>query len=294
MEKNNEGKVLGKRVEYPKGYCPEVLVAVPRSQNREVYGIYEPEGLFCGYDIWHAYEASFIRNNGMPVVGILKIVYSATSRYIVESKSLKLYFGSFNMMALGDDLAESISRFTDLVTSDLNELLDTKVEVCFYQAQPANRPFDFNEYTVLEETSGLRDVSFSNYQEHPAYLSEHLSEIRGELKVGSHLLKSNCKITNQPDWGSIYIHLLANSRPSETDLLKYIVSLRNENHFHEEVCEMVYKRLWDLFSPEVLAVSCLYTRRGGIDICPIRANCPEYLPEFLPQAGVLTERGFRQ
>ena len=117
---------------------------------------------------------------------------------------------------------------------------------------------------------------------------------RGEIKVCSHLLRSNCKITKQPDWGSIYIHIQADCLPDHASLLKYIVSLRNENHFHEEICEMTYKRLWDLFHPEILAVSCIYTRRGGIDICPSRANQAEYLPEHLQAPEILTRKLLRQ
>ena len=94
---SEEAKLLGKSISYPKSYSPEILVAVPRSLNREIYGIYEPDKLFCGYDVWHAYEASFLLNNGMPITGILKIVYLSTSKFIVESKSLKLYLGSYNI-----------------------------------------------------------------------------------------------------------------------------------------------------------------------------------------------------
>ena len=136
-------------------------------------------------------------------------------------------------------------------------------------------------------------LQFSVYQENPALLTENIQEA-GELKVCSHLLKSNCKITRQPDWGSLYIHLKGRTQPAYASLLKYIVSLRNENHFHEEICEMTFKRLSDLFQPEILMVSCLYTRRGGIDICPCRANKPDYLPHYLPQADILTQRNFRQ
>lgn len=289
-----EDKVLGKKVDYPKTYCPEILVAVPRSLNREIYGIYEPEALFCGYDSWHAYEASFILNNGMPVAGMLKIVYPSTSPCIVESKSLKLYLGSYNMTPLGDTVEEGVNRFTQQVTEDLNRVLSTQVEVCFFSKEPSGTaPFDFGDYRILEEQIAPQDIRFSIYQEHPHYLQENIRSQGGDLKIASHLLKSNCKITNQPDWGSIYIHIKGKQLPDDKSILKYIVSLRNENHFHEEICEMTYKRLYDLFDPEILMVTCLYTRRGGIDICPARANAPEYLPSFLPQASLLTKRPLR-
>ena len=288
-----EDKLLGKQVEYPQHYCPAILVAVPRRLNREIYGIDHPDHLFCGYDSWHAYEASFILDNGIPVAGMLKITYPASSPSIVESKSLKLYLGSFHMEALGKTLGQAVDRFVATVAADLSALLCTEVKVHFYEDVPSFLPFDFNDYTLLEKEPDTYALQFSVYQENPALLTENIQEA-GELKVCSHLLKSNCKITRQPDWGSLYIHLKGRTHPAYASLLKYIVSLRNENHFHEEICEMTFKRLSDLFQPEILMVSCLYTRRGGIDICPCRANKPDYLPHYLPQADILTQRNFRQ
>ena len=115
-----EDKLLGKQVEYPQHYCPAILVAVPRRQNREIYGIDHPDHLFCGYDSWHAYEASFILDNGIPVAGMLKITYPASSPSIVESKSLKLYLGSFHMEALGKTLGQAVDRFVATVAADLS------------------------------------------------------------------------------------------------------------------------------------------------------------------------------
>ena len=293
---SEESKLLGKTIAYPEVYCPEILVAVPRKLNRENYGIHQANNLFCGYDCWHAYEASFILANGMPVSGVLKIVYPSTSPDIVESKSLKLYLGSYNMTVMGKTRTEGIGHFIRQVKEDLDKLLSTEVQVCFFQEPPSGLPFDFKDYKVLENHIQPEEINFSIYQEHPAYLNENIKEEQssGEIKVCTHLLKSNCKITRQPDWGSIYIHLKGKKLPDELSLLKYIVSLRCENHFHEEICEMTFKRLSDIFEPEILMVSCLYTRRGGIDICPVRANAREYLPFSLPQAHLLTQRSFRQ
>jgi len=290
-----ESKLLGQKVEYPKTYCPDILVAVPRNLNREIYDIHSPDSLFKGYDCWHAYEASFITQQGMPVTGLLKLVYPANSNFLVESKSLKLYLGSFNMYQLGADIREGIGLFCQIVKEDLQKLLQTSVDVVFHSKVSAFLPFDFNNYEILEYDSNLnRNLRFSIYQEHPAYLTEHPENSDKELRVGTHLLKSNCKITNQPDWGSLYIRFKGIRRPAKTDLLKYIVSIRNENHFHEEICEMIFKRLTDAYQPDILMVSCLYTRRGGIDICPVRANKSEYLPHFLPDAHLLTQKTFRQ
>lgn len=294
MEAN---QVLGKNIEYPKQYCPEILVAVPRRENREKYGITHPGSLFCGFDTWHAYEASFLLDNGLPLAGILKIVYPATSPSIVESKSLKLYLASYNMEKMGKTPDEAIRKYTRQITHDLATLLQTDIECHFHTPSglTATLPsgFDFEGYRILEQDlSGL--TAITAYEEKPSLLEENALGIPGELKAGSHLLRSNCKITRQPDWGSIYIYLRGDCLPAEASLLKYIVSLRNENHFHEEICEMVYKRLTDTFHPEALAVTCLYTRRGGIDICPARASEPSLLPSFLQRPALLSIPAFRQ
>lgn len=291
---SEEGKLLGKRVEYPLNYSPKILEAVPRSLNREIYGIREGDGLFCGWDCWHCYECSFLLDYGVPVAGVLKIVYPADSQYIVESKSLKLYLGSFNMMAMGAEAEEAIECFQERVERDLGKLLGTEVSTWFYERAPEEMPFDFEDYRIAEELTNIRKLWATDYQESPDLLTEDTLPGVRELRVGSHLLKSNCKITNQPDWGSVFVRMRADRLPSLEGFLRYVISLRRENHFHEEICEMIYKRLWDLFSPRELAVCCLYTRRGGIDICPCRASSASYLPEFLPQADVLTKRSFRQ
>lgn len=289
-----EEKLLGKNIGYPETYDPDILVAVPRRINRETYQINEPDRLFVGFDCWHAYEVSFLTQKGLPVVGLLKLVYSAASEFLVESKSFKLYLASFNNMLLGKTPEESSRIFTATVEADLEHLLHSKVKASFFFETPSERPFDFKGFELLEARPESRNTTFTSYQENPLLLEEKINRSGGELKVGTHLLKSNCRITRQPDWGSLYVHIKAPQLPDKTALLKYIVSLRNENHFHEEICEMTFKRLTDFFSPEILMVACLYTRRGGIDICPVRANKTQYLPAYLPSIEFLTQKTFRQ
>lgn len=289
-----EDQLLGKNVGYPVVYCPEILVAVPRRLNREIYQIDSPASLFCGYDAWHAYEAGFLNGNGMPVAGILKLVYPASSEYLVESKSLKLYLGSFQMTPLGKGTAEGISLYTDRIQKDLSHLLQAEVKACFFPHPVRREMSDFHNYSILENDPRAEETVFSVYQERPGLLQQNRPVSGVELKIGSHLLKSNCKITRQPDWGSVYIRIKGKVLPDEMGLLQYLVSLRNENHFHEEICEMIYKRLMDFYQPEILMVACLYTRRGGIDICPVRANEKEFLPPLLGESAILTTGEFRQ
>lgn len=289
---SSEGKFLGKQVEYPQEYAPEMLVAVPRHFNRTQYDLHENNLPFIGFDVWHAYELSFLTNNGLPVTGLLKVVYPATSKSIVESKSFKLYLNSFNMHGFGNTMQEGLEEVLSVIKKDLSQLLDTDITLHFFRQDSAKTAFDFADYQVLENLNNADAIKFEHYNEQPDLLQP--SDISGELKVASHLLRSNCKITNQPDWGSAYIYMKGNQLPTDESLLQYIVSIRNENHFHEEICEMLYKRLWDIFRPDELAVTCIYTRRGGIDICPVRVSHKKLLPYNLTAAAVLSQKLLRQ
>ncbi|MCU4156922.1 NADPH-dependent 7-cyano-7-deazaguanine reductase QueF [Carboxylicivirga sp. A043] len=288
----NEGKFLGKQVDYPQQYAPEMLVAVPRHFNREQYQLEESNLPFIGYDVWHAYELSFLTNKGLPVTGLLKVVYPATNVSIVESKSFKLYLNSFNMHRFGNTAEKGLKDVLTTINNDLNQLLETDVQLSFFKHMQYEAAYDFSDYVVIEDTVNTDSIQFTRYNEAPELLCK--TDNHGELKIASHLLRSNCKITNQPDWGSCFIHIKGASLPDKSDLLKYLVSIRNENHFHEEICEMIYKRLWDIFEPEELAVSCIYTRRGGIDICPVRVSHAHLLPQQLTNPSVLSEKLLRQ
>lgn len=279
FESNIEATHLGKKSSYRQFYDPSVLVAVPRRLNREQYQIEEDRLPFLGVDVWHAYEFSFLLENGFPVVGILKIVYPCTSEFLVESKSLKLYLNSFNMSRYGQSVAEGVALTTAKVKEDLQRLLCCPVELSFFYHFDQHASTDFGEYEILEHTIDIQEMQLTHFTENLELLKK--SDTGGEVEWGSHLLRSNCKITFQPDWGSIYLHMKAEVLPTPESFLAYLISLRNENHFHEEICEMVFKRLNDLFAPQELTVTCLYTRRGGIDINPVRSLNGKKLPEIL-------------
>jgi len=289
---SNEGKLLGKQVDYPQQYTPEILVAVPRHFNREQYQLDANSLPFIGYDAWHGYELSFLTNKGLPVTGLLKVVYSATNPSIVESKSFKLYLNSFNMHRFGNTANEGLSLVLGAIKKDLSQLLETEVNVGFFKTKHINSTCDFTDYEILEENAGVDNISFDHFTEAPHLLST--SEGGGSLQIATHLLRSNCKITHQPDWGSTFIYIKSQQLPSKEGLLKYLVSIRNENHFHEEICEMIYKRLWDTFRPEELSTTCIYTRRGGIDICPTRASHQHLLPQYLIDVEQLSSKLLRQ
>ena len=270
------GKVGGEG--YSDQYNPELLVKVPRYLNREGYGLTGEE--FVGVDTWNAYEVSAITTKGQPVAGMLKIVCPADSSHHVESKSIKLYLNSFNMTRIGDTAADCIKGIEARVKRDLDELLETNTTVTFFSEGDGTPDLMF-DYPNLDTLTNLDEIDFTAFQSDASQLEEQTAYGgTKELKVRSSLLRSNCRVTNQPDWGDVFIYIKGEKVPTHESIAKYIVSHRTVSHFHEEICEMIYAHLTEAFKPEQLMVACLYTRRGGIDINPIRASHSMLIPEF--------------
>ena len=271
------GKVSGDG--YKDSYSPELLVKVPRYLNREGYGLTSDS--FVGVDTWNCYEVSAITTKGQPVAGMLKIVCPSNSEYHVESKSIKLYLNSFNMTRIADNARDCISGIEARVKRDLDELLETNTTVSFYASDEEGEAISFEDYRDLGDIVDLDQIDFTAFKSDSDQLAiEDNSDDPIEVKLKSNLLRSNCRVTNQPDWGDVFIKMVGKKVPSADSLAKYIVSHRTVSHFHEEICEMVYKHLTDAYEPEQLMVSCLYTRRGGLDINPVRASHSSLIPEF--------------
>lgn len=273
--------ILGKDASTPEKYDASLLFRIPRSENRERYGIDDSQLPFVGVDVWNCYEVSFLTANGLPVSRMMKLIYPCESEFLVESKSLKLYLNSFNMERFGTSVTDAVSSVTEIIHTDLSRFLETNVDVnLFSDESPKQIPFPDligKQLVDLIPENKLEAIEFSHYLETPALLTGTLSEGIHEYGFRSDLLRSNCRVTNQPDWGDLFVRI---STPYEIDLssiVAYMVSFRKENHFHEEVVEMIYKRLHDTFTPEKLVVAAMYTRRGGIDINPVRASHPELL-----------------
>jgi len=283
------GKVGGDG--YSDQYNPELLVKIPRYLNREGYGLTGKE--FVGVDVWNAYEVSAITTKGQPVAGMLKIVCPSDSEFHVESKSIKLYLNSFNMTKIGNTAADCIAGIEARVKRDLDELLDTDTTVSFYASEFETEPLSFSDsYQDLSDITNLDDIDFTAFKSDSSQLEA--SEVGGSLTVRSNLLRSNCRVTNQPDWGDVFIYIEGDEVPTTASLAKYIVSHRTVSHFHEEICEMIYAHLTERFKPEQLMVSCLYTRRGGIDINPIRATHKMLIPEFFTNPNYTIRKTLRQ
>ncbi|MGQ4005282.1 NADPH-dependent 7-cyano-7-deazaguanine reductase QueF [Francisellaceae bacterium CB300] len=252
----------------PEQIDSSLLVAIPRIYNRETHNI--DAKLFNGFDTWNCYELSTLNAKGRPFSGIMKIFFPADSTNIVESKSLKLYLNSFNLCRLksvsNDDLKVELET---IITQDLQKYIDdNRIKLKIYDSNSSNLIQEPIEHTEFENIDNL-DIDIDENQDESSH-SINISDQTGTLKIHSTLLRSNCRVTNQPDWGDVYIHIKANKLPSKESLLQYIVSMRKEQHFHEEICENIYNDLYLQFNPTELLVQCLYTRRGGIDINPIR------------------------
>lgn len=277
-----------------------LLVAIPRQLNRDHYGI-NPDTKMVGYDTWNAYEVSFLLDNGFPVNCVAKIIYSSDSECIVESKSLKLYLNSYNMQKMGATFDDAYVNAVGMMTEHLSEALDTTVSVDLFIEQHLYEiePHDafIGTFPLLEDVLDVDKMEFPWYNEDPTIIQFDDETNETVMNFKSVSLRSNCRVTNQPDWGDVYVHIEGDNLPTYESMLQYIVSMRKENHFHEEICECIYKRLLDKFEPKRLLVGCLYTRRGGIDINPVRATDIDTLLRFsgaLMTPGILVNKTMRQ
>jgi len=288
---NNIDKVLGQRVDSPTTYTPEILVREERQRNRTHLDLKNGFLPFVGHDIWNGYECSALTDNGLPVTCVAKVVYSAENDFIVESKSMKLYWNSFNMQKMGKNTKEVLKNIKQTASKDLSLLLETDVKVELFpqtvdKETNVQRDAWYNNYNqefwpVLEKTKGAEKIEFTVFNEDAKLLQVNDQITDVSYRCMSTLLRSNCKITKQPDSGDIFIYYKGSKAVTEKSLLEWIVSFRNECHFHEEICEAAYKRLWDLLEPDELLVTCFYARRGGWDIVPTRASSKKLLDKRL-------------
>ena len=286
LDNKNISKHLGQSSQYKSEYDASLLVREPRSSNRKHLGIKEKSLPFIGCDVWNGYEVSALTNNGVPVCGVAKVVYPSDSKYIVESKSMKLYWNTFNMTKMGDTFDKVVKSLEETASKDLSKYLQTDVRVTVFPTSDTfsnDNPYTDKNYKRLENTNEIDAESYyvDVYSETASLLeTKHLNSTNKPYKVMSSLLKSNCRVTSQPDWGDVFISLEGTRHPSDKELLKYIISFRDECHFHEEICETIFTRLNNTFEPRSLMVACLYVRRGGWDINPIRTTHEYLIDEF--------------
>jgi len=259
-----EHSPLGKSTAYADRYDPSLLFAIPRADKRAEIGVTEPLP-FHGVDIWNAYELSWLDPRGKPVVALAEFRVPAVSPNIIESKSFKLYLNGFAQ----EHIADAATLVTTL-THDLSAAAGAEVGVQLTDARAA-------AYAVTDLDGYLLDsqsIDIDHYGPPQAdFLRVDHDGSPTHETVVSHLLRSNCPVTGQPDWGSVQIAY--RGPPIEhTGLLRYLVSFRNHNEFHEQCVERIFVDLMQRCAPQQLSVYARYTRRGGLDINPFRSSVP--------------------
>lgn len=262
---------LGENTEYSSQYNPDLLQAVPRSLNRDDLAIDQQHLPFVGEDVWYGFELSWLNPKGKPVVAVAEFRFSCRSENIVESKSFKLYLNSFNQTKF-----DTIKSVEQRLIADLSAITNSSAQVRLFGVEHCPELFianKVNECVCIDS----EDISIETYQYDAELLSsamdaatQHNDDIIDEALV-SHLLKSNCLITNQPDWASIYISYRG-KKINHGVLLKYLISFRQHSEFHEQCVERIYCDLQKYCQPEELTVFARYTRRGGLDINPFRSS----------------------
>lgn len=263
---------LGKQTEYPQQYAPEVLFAVPRADNRAQIGITGSELPFSGFDHWRAYELSWLSSSGKPVVAVADILVPCDSPNLIESKSMKLYFNSLNQKKFAD-----MNAAATRIALDLGEVAGALVQVRLYPCDDAlMHTADLSGGVLLDKL----DVEVTHYQPSPDLLKTG-SGIVDEI-LYSHLFRSNCPITAQPDWGSIVVRYRGRCIDHPA-LLAYLISYRLHEGFHEHCVEQMFQDILRVCKPDSLTVSINFLRRGGLEINPLRSSEPDVVMEALPR-----------
>lgn len=256
---------LGKPASYLAEYEPALLFPIARQGKRDELGLGSGLGTlpFFGVDIWNAYELSWLNLRGKPQVAIATITVPADSPNIIESKSLKLYLNSFNQTRLA-----GTDALLQLLRADLSAGFGAPVQV----ALTLPESFGALKFGELEgQLLDRLDIEVSDYTPNPALLTADPGVAPVEQTLVSHLLKSNCLVTGQPDWASVQIRYCG-APIDEEGLLCYLIGFRTHNEFHEQCVERIFIDILRHCKPQKLAVYARYTRRGGLDINPWRSN----------------------
>jgi len=260
---------LGKDTGYSDQYDASLLFPIPRSKARGADN--SGELPFVGVDLWTAFEISWLNLDGLPQLAIGEFIFPCTSSAIVESKSFKLYLNSFIQTQFG-----SMEEVSEILSADLSSVTDASVDVVLYEIA------EYNGFKPISEPDGIcidqQSLAIDNYQPEPEFLSADTDSTVTEI-VYSHLLKTNCPVTDQPDWASVYISYTGPAI-DRAGLLKYIVSFRQHQDFHEQCVEKIFTDILQRCAPTELSVYARYMRRGGLDINPFRSTVQTMPPSY--------------
>ncbi|MGY3041091.1 7-cyano-7-deazaguanine reductase [Rhodanobacter sp. TND4EL1] len=259
-----EHSPLGKDTVYADRYDPRLLFPIPRAEKRAEIGVGEVLP-FHGVDIWNAYELSWLDLRGKPQVALAEFHVPAASPHIIESKSFKLYLNGFAQERIAD-----AATLTDTLLHDLSAAAGAVVNVQLHAAHGVSLPVTDLDGHLLDD----QDIDIEHYGPPDAdfLLANRAATPVAETLV-SHLLRSNCPVTGQPDWGSVQI-AYRGAPIDHAGLLRYLVSFRTHNEFHEQCVERIFVDLMERCAPQQLSVYARYTRRGGLDINPFRSSTP--------------------
>ncbi len=264
--------LLGKATSYFEEYNPSVLFPIARNQGRSSLAL--PP--FTGYDLWRVYELTFLLPNGLPQAYMATIRVPCTSPYIVESKSLKLYLGSFCQTIFG-----SPDEVAALITHDLVDILDADIEVKLYKIGAKTMPLISFDSPLLESSVDLPDYKFKSYEVDANLLKLADKDKKDKKSLGvveafhTDLFRSLCPVTGQPDYASIEISY-SGDRFDKLSVLAYLISYRRHQGFHEQCVERIFTDIKNKLKPDELTVTACFTRRGGIDISPVRSNAKTF------------------
>jgi len=282
-------------------FDPSLLVPMPRALARQDYGITGKE--FIGWDVWHCHESTFLLNNGVPVAGTLKIVYSSDSEFMVESKSIKLYLNTFDMCKMGNNLSSAIKKYEKQVSEDLTKALKTTVHVKFHKNHADN-----NSFNPVYDYEDIYDYMGDNiyYMNNIDYSADNTYKITNKIgksgkkskifKFGTNVLRSRCRHTKQKDTGSAYVYLELEPgyEVNVENLLRQILQLREKNEFHEFCSEVLFTKFMGQEGVINCMVTLLYARRGSLDINPVRSSDPSIIPQVMKDVNLYTKKTMGQ
>lgn len=277
--------ILGQQTnDYPTEYSPETLYPIARSMGRAAIG-WQDDKLAVGIDWWQAFEVSWLNSQGISQVAMARLSIPASSPYIIESKSLKLYLNSLNFTEFA-----SWQEVETLIAKDLSKCLQAQVQVELFALE------DKNSRLLITQPDGVCIDNALADSSDKILLSAHpdASLLKGSTIEATHsadsnsdqpysfycnLLRSNCPVTNQPDWGTLGVSISSSQVIDNASILRYILSFRQHNGFHEQCVEQIFADLSQYYQPSALMVRAWYTRRGGIDINPCRVSDLSLLPQ---------------
>jgi 7-cyano-7-deazaguanine reductase len=280
--------ILGEQTtDYPTEYSPETLYPIARSIGRDAID-WQDDKLKVGVDWWQAFELSWLNSQGISQVAIARFGIPASSPFIVESKSLKLYLNSINFTEfsgwddvqalIAKDLSACVQAEVTVELFDLNDDLNDKATGLLI-AQPEGVCIDEALANSSEKVALTEHPDASLLAKNESDLRDSEKEVGKNFSFYSNLLRSNCPVTNQPDWGTLAVSISSEKPVNTANMLRYILSFRQHNGFHEQCVEQIFADLSQYYQPSALMVRAWYTRRGGIDINPCRVSDMSLLPK---------------